>query len=99
MCCFSGKVDVVSNTNIFARAAKGGQYLVYSMQFKAGNDLAMILPIPTPKDSAEDAVRFINLEKYADFFVDLQSGFPIPKSPVTRKSQHSHLQWLKSGVS
>jgi hypothetical protein len=81
MCCFSGKVDAVSNTNIFARATKSGsQYLVYSMQFKAGSDLAMILPIPTPKNSAEDAVKFINLEKYAEFFVDLRKGFPAPKS-------------------
>jgi len=87
MCCFSGKVDIVSNTNIFARATKGGgQYLVYSMQFKAGNDLAMILPIPTPKDSAEDAVKFINLEKYAKFFTDLQSGFPIPKDREPKPS-------------
>jgi hypothetical protein len=90
MCCFSDKVDVVSNTNIFARATKGGgQYLVYSMQFKAGNDLAMILPLPTPKDSTEDAVKFINLEKYADFFVDLRSGFPIPKSPVPKPRDKS----------
>lgn len=92
MCCFSGKVDVVSNTNIFARAAKGGegrQYLVYSMQFKAGNDLAMILPIPTPKDSPEDAVKFINLEKYEDFFNDLHSGFPIPKSAASRSGVKS----------
>lgn len=81
MCCFSGKVDRVSNTNIFARARKdGNQFLVYSMQFKAGNELAMILPIPTPKDSAEDAVKFINLEKYENFFGDLHSAFPPPKS-------------------
>lgn len=81
MCCFSGKVDVVSNTNIFARASKDGrQFIVYSMQFKAGDDLAMILPIPTPKDSAEDAVKFINLEKYEKFFDDLNAGFPVPKS-------------------
>ncbi|MCI0701497.1 MAG: hypothetical protein L0241_10485 [Planctomycetia bacterium] len=81
MCCFSGKVDVVADTNIFARASKDNrQFLVYSMRFKAGEDLAMILPIPTPKDSAEDAVKFINLEKYEDFFDDLVKGFPKPKS-------------------
>lgn len=79
MCCFSGKV-IVSDTNIFARAAKDGrQFLVYSMKFKAGEDLAMILPIPTPKDTAEDAVKFINLEKYEAFFDDVRSGFPIKK--------------------
>src|SRR5438046_1685845 len=81
MCCFSRKVDVVADTNIFARAAKDGrQFLVYSMRFKAGEDLAMILPIPTPKSSPDDAVKFINLEKYADFFDDLKKGFPEPAS-------------------
>src|SRR5262245_62778879 len=80
MCCFSGKVDVVADTNIFARVSKDDrQFLVYSMRFKAGEDLAMILPIPTPKDSAEDAVKFINLEKYENFFADMMKGFPVKK--------------------
>jgi hypothetical protein len=81
MCCFSGKVDVVADTNIFARASKDGrQFIVYSMRFKSGDDLAMILPIPTPKNSAEDAVKFINLEKYEHFFDDLRKGFPVPQT-------------------
>jgi hypothetical protein len=81
MCCFSQPVDYVSATKIFARPSKGyGQYLVYSMTLKAGSDLAMILPIPTPKASKEDAVEFINLEKYPEFFEDMWSGFPAPKS-------------------
>ncbi len=63
MCCFSGKVDVVADTNIFARAAKDDrQFLVYSMSFKSAADIAMILPIPTPKASAEDAVKFRDAE-------------------------------------
>ncbi len=85
MCCFSKPVDAVADTNIFARASKdGGQFLVYSMQFKAGEDLAMILPVPTPKASAEDAVKFINLQKYDAFFDDLRKGFPIPKTKSDR---------------
>ena len=81
MCCFSRKVDLVADTNIFARPAKEGrQFLVYSMLFKAGEELAMILPIPTPKDAKEDAVKFINLEKYDDFFADMRNGFPAPHS-------------------
>jgi hypothetical protein len=81
MCCFSRKVDLVADTNIFARASKEGrQFLVYSMLFKAGEELAMILPIPVPKDSKEDAVKFINLEKYPDFFADMRAGFPVPHS-------------------
>lgn len=82
MCCFSGKVDVVADTNIFARASKDGrQFLVYSMQFGADQDLAMILPIPTPKASAEDAVTFISLKKYDALFADLRKGFPVPPPP------------------
>lgn len=78
MCCFSGKVQLVADTNIFARAAKDGrQYLVYSMRLDTKSDVAMILPIPVPKASKEDAVRFINLEKYADFFAELRMGFPV----------------------
>lgn len=81
MCCFSQPVDYVRATQIFARPAKGGgQYVVYSMNLKAGNDLAMILPIPTPKASKEDAVNFINLEKYADFFDEMRTGFPEPRA-------------------
>lgn len=79
MCCFSKAVEAVSNTNIFARGLKnGGQFLVYSMTMKAGEDLAMILPLPTPKDVKENGVRFLNLEKYPTFFDELRAGFPVP---------------------
>jgi len=82
MCCFSKPVDVVADTNIFARESKdGGQFLVYSMKFQSGEDLAMILPIPTPKASPEDAVKFISLKQYENFFDDLRKGFPQPKAP------------------
>ena len=81
MCCFSRKVDAVADTNIFARPAKDGrQFLVYGMRLKAGEDLAMILPIPVPKASPDDAVRFISLEKYPAFFDDLRKGFPEPRT-------------------
>ena len=77
MCCFSREVKSVSNTNIFARDSKSPmQFLVYSMNFSAAADLAMILPIPIPKGTPEKGVRFINLEKYPDFFVAMDSGFP-----------------------
>jgi hypothetical protein len=77
MCCFSGRIDKVAGTHIFARAAKEGrQFLVYSMFLATKEDVAMILPIPTPKKSKEDAVRFISLKGYPDFFTDLFKGFP-----------------------
>jgi hypothetical protein len=79
MCCFSRAVQKVADTSIFARASKDGrQFLVYSMMFAAGEDLAMILPLPTPEGSAEDALKFINLEKYPEFFKDMLAGFPVP---------------------
>ena len=76
MCCFSQPVEVVADTNIFARSANGRQFLVYSMAYAAATDLAMVLPLPVPPRPPEDAVRFINLERYPAFFRDMASGFP-----------------------
>ena len=81
MCCFSRHVELVSNTNIFARCSKQGrQFVVYSMNIQTKVDLAMILPIPVPSGSPDDAVRFINLKGYAAFFDDMPRGFPQPRS-------------------
>lgn len=77
MCCFSRPVKEVARTRIFARASTSGrQFLVYSMIVEADEPLAMILPLPVPATVREDAVRFINLERYADFFDELEEGFP-----------------------
>ena len=84
MCCFSKHVELVTDTDIFARAAeKDSQFLVYAMRFKAGEDLSMILPLPVPKNSKEDAVKFINLEKYPKFFDEMLSGFPSPPMRIS----------------
>lgn len=81
MCCFSRPVKHVAATNIFARSStRERQFLVYEMRIAADEDLAMILPIPVPKQSAEDVVRFVNLSDYADFFKDMATGFPVPVS-------------------
>ncbi len=81
MCCFSGDVEHVSNTNIFARSANGRQFLAYDMTYAAAADLAMVLPLPVPPNPPEDAVRFINLERYPTFFEDMNRGFsPPPRS-------------------
>lgn len=80
MCCFSQPVINVSSTQIFARrASKSTQILVYSMKLAAKHDLAMILPIPVPKNTSESAVKFFSLEKYPEFFIDLDNGFPASK--------------------
>src|SRR5512145_3377158 len=77
MCCFSQPVELVADTNIFARGDNDRQFLVYSMSYAAPTDLAMVLPLPVPTDSSEDAVRFINLQRYPTFFSYMSSGFPV----------------------
>jgi hypothetical protein len=76
MCCFSSAVRHVSETQIFARPSGNSQILVYSMRIQAEQEVAMILPLPVPPNSAESAVRFINLEAYPQFFTDLGALFP-----------------------
>ncbi len=72
MCMFSQPVDLVSDTNIFARRTNGKQLLAYSMTYRAATELAMVLPLPVPPNGPEDAVRFIDLQLYPDFFTDLR---------------------------
>jgi hypothetical protein len=81
MCCFTGTVESVSATKIFARPAENGrQFLAYHMLYRAKEALAMVLPLPTPRKAGDDAVRFINLEEYDDFFSKLEAGFPRPRA-------------------
>ena len=80
MCCFSQPVRSVSKTRIFARPVDPiRQMLVYSMRLVADGDLAMVLPIPVPPGSPEDAVRFIDMSSAPKFFDDLDLLFPEPK--------------------
>lgn len=81
MCCFSNApaLERVSGTRIFARFTRPHrQVIAYSMTVATRGDLAMILPLPVPADSFEDAVRFINLEGYPALFDDIEAGFPRP---------------------
>ncbi len=81
MCCFSAEVISVAETRIFGRMLPDGrQAIVYQMNYEAESPLAMILPIPVPTSSSEDAVKFVSLEKYPKFFADMKAGFPLPKS-------------------
>lgn len=81
MCCFTGKVEEVKNTRIFARLGeRGHQVLIYQMSLKADKDLAMVLPIPVKKDTGEEAVKFYDFSKYGSVFDDLWELFPIPPS-------------------
>jgi hypothetical protein len=76
MCMFTGEVERVANTNIFARAMGERQLLVYSMTYAAQSPVAMVLPLPVPPDPGEDALRFISLEDCPHFFAELADGFP-----------------------
>ncbi len=79
MCCFSGTVEYVSGTQIFAHGLpKGRQVLVYSMTLASVSDVAMILPIPTPRGAKDNALKFVDLSGYPTFFEDLASLFPPP---------------------
>lgn len=81
MCIFSGPVEEVSDTRIFARTLSSPgdtiarQALVYAMSYRADRELAMILPLPTPPNAPEDALRFLDFSDYEDFFEDLAEPF------------------------
>lgn len=83
MCCFSGYVETVGDTSIFAgpdQHAAGKQVLVYEMSYAAAHELAMVLPLPILPGTGDDAVDFIDLSGYAGFFDDLANGF-VPPAP------------------
>ena len=81
MCCFSLPVRMVSSTHIFARPLEGGrQLLVYGMTVEISEDVAMILPIPVPPGSGDDAVKFVDLSACPEFFEHLDRLFPRPLS-------------------
>jgi hypothetical protein len=87
MCIFSGKVQYVGGTRIFARLKPDvptgiSQYLLYSMSVSTDKDVAMILPLPV-SSHAEDALQFIALDGYPEFFEDLEKGFPTYRRSVS----------------
>ena len=78
MCCFSGKIESVTDTRIFARLdAFGRQFVIYAMSIGTPEDVAMILPVPIVPCSGENALSFINLENYSSLFDDMRWGFPV----------------------
>lgn len=105
MCCFSGPVSSVTRTRIFARWLPGQklarQLLAYQMQYATKTEVAMILPIPTSPGTAEDAVKFLNLEKEPEFFDRLEKLWPVVKTrklPASgRSSYKAPLQVVKVG--
>jgi hypothetical protein len=80
MCCFSGNVEAVSGTSIFARRDGDGQFLVYSMTLETSQDVAMILPLPVAREGDLPLLKFVSLEDYPEFFVHLRRCFPTPQT-------------------
>ncbi len=77
MCIFTQPIDAVNNTQIFARmSASGTQLLAYQLQYESNDVNAMILPVPIRQPVHDDSLRFIDLNKYSNFFGDLARGFP-----------------------
>ena len=90
MCCFSRRVNSVTETKIFTRfITKERQAIAYQMRLDAPEEVAMILPLPVIRPAGESAVEFINLEKYDRFFSDLKKGFPEPHPKASRTAAAS----------
>lgn len=83
MCSFTGPVSSVTETRIFARWLPGSrparQLIAYQMQYITKSEVAMVLPIPVVPHSAEDAVKFFDLEKEPDLFKRLNELWPYPE--------------------
>jgi hypothetical protein len=76
---FSTPVRIASTFNFFARASRANpdhQFLACSFRYEAATPFTLIMPAPTPPDAPANAVRFINLSGYDEFFSDLRRGFP-----------------------
>ena len=82
MCIFTGTIETVSDTRIYAAPQpRGLQALVYSMEIRTRADLAMVLPLPVRSGAGEDGVRFVSFEDYPSFFDDLDGLFPALVDP------------------
>jgi len=75
MCVFSGDVDSVRDTSIFARIDGADQLLAYSMSLSTSSDVAMILPVPTLLALDEEALSFIDLSACPTLFDALDEYF------------------------
>jgi len=65
----------ITKTNIFARhSSKDKQLIAYSLSIASKSAAAMILPLPVKSNSGENALQFINLKAYPNFFDDLSNA-------------------------
>ena len=60
---------------LLAAATTGASFSSIRWRLRADAPTAMILPLPVPPNSREDALRFIDSRSYPGFFLDLQKPF------------------------
>lgn len=76
MCIFTGEVESVGDTRIFARQEAHRQAIVYDMVLSSNDETAMVLPIPIADSTSADQVEFVDLSGFSTFFDDIESLFP-----------------------
>jgi len=94
MCCFSGSRQVsVSRTNIYARMLERRplQVLAYGMDLAVEEEVAMVLPLPVPPGSGDDAVTFIDLHSSPQMFQQLAGLFVMPSRSGSRSAMPTAL--------
>ena len=100
MCIFTGPVDVC-NTSIFARRLAGHlsdrQCLVYQMHYASKSPVAMVLPIPVLRPNETDAINFIDLKHYPDFFDHMHRAFPSRGGDLCLSAEPETLEVHKVG--
>lgn len=79
MCCFTGPVNRVYGTKIFARLDGDRQAIAYAMAFETDQPVAMVLPIPVAAGPESEVVSFVTLPESSRLFEELASGFPVPR--------------------
>lgn len=101
MCMFNGRVQSVSNTNIFVGMTHDGkhQITIYSNSASSKARNAMVLPFPIPieiqpKENAEsfaanaDVISVFDMKNYKDFFKQVEALFP-QKEKLSRNASRS----------
>lgn len=98
MCIFSGSVNFVRSTRIFARIENLRQAIIYDMHLPNPSDLAMVLPVPINQKTGENAMEFVDLSGYPYLFTDLESCFQQKIARATAYSIDTPLTVQQVGV-
>ncbi len=83
MCVFAGPIGRVGQTQIFVRADRGRQLVIYEMSVELMGPTAMILPIPVAIGTSEHGVELVDLSSSPTFFDGCERAFG-PEREATR---------------